>query len=532
MFSLIITIISIALVAALALATLYYGGNSFNKGSAAAKATEIVNQSEQLRGAMALYRVDHGTWPLTLNELVAKNYLKAIPTTLAQGPRVELAQTAQAAQTLTWTMPQEGVPTVTLTNVGSLDVCREVNLKARGDNGVLRQAYTALSTQCFGDEGSLQVLVTLSPASIADVLPAGTVGGTNPPAESVDAAWTAKPSAVVASASPASGPTPSSPSSGGAGNFVFANVMTAYSPNAVWSQTAGGYTLLQKPELKTAQAENTGSLNGFVIVTLQNKGEAAPIPAELNQLHVVHGDNLDPSLCRPGQTLEKDGTCNFYIVGYHQSLPAQLAPLCSAPVDLFGSQLPKVTLDTCLYSNPYIELQANSYYRNNIFHSRTNVSPEQYTNNAMVVSVYSGIANLSDVSLELVSPANLTLTGTNLVTGTPYSLQRTATGKIFSERTGSLEEFVLNSGSGFITENGGGVWGDELNTSRMTATDCSQLPKGAICNLLQFFEPLSSSASTPGQQSVTYRVKFRVNGGPLMSKDFTSTLKWGNHTSD
>ena len=33
MFSLIITIISIALVAALALATLYYGGGAFNKGA-------------------------------------------------------------------------------------------------------------------------------------------------------------------------------------------------------------------------------------------------------------------------------------------------------------------------------------------------------------------------------------------------------------------------------------------------------------------------------------------------------------------
>jgi Tfp pilus assembly protein PilN len=47
-FSLLITIISIALVAALALAALYYGGSAFNKGSAAAQSTQLLNESQQL----------------------------------------------------------------------------------------------------------------------------------------------------------------------------------------------------------------------------------------------------------------------------------------------------------------------------------------------------------------------------------------------------------------------------------------------------------------------------------------------------
>ena len=42
MFSLIITIISIALVAALAVATIYYGGDAFNQGTTKAKASTIV----------------------------------------------------------------------------------------------------------------------------------------------------------------------------------------------------------------------------------------------------------------------------------------------------------------------------------------------------------------------------------------------------------------------------------------------------------------------------------------------------------
>lgn len=42
MFSLIITIISIALVAALALATIYYGGSAFRQGADAAHVGQVI----------------------------------------------------------------------------------------------------------------------------------------------------------------------------------------------------------------------------------------------------------------------------------------------------------------------------------------------------------------------------------------------------------------------------------------------------------------------------------------------------------
>jgi len=54
MFSLIITIISIALVAALALATLYYGGDAFNQGRAGAEASRIINEGQQVAGGVSL----------------------------------------------------------------------------------------------------------------------------------------------------------------------------------------------------------------------------------------------------------------------------------------------------------------------------------------------------------------------------------------------------------------------------------------------------------------------------------------------
>lgn len=58
MFSLIISIISIALVAALAAATVYFGGSAFNKGAAGADASAFVNAGQQIAGAFTLADAD------------------------------------------------------------------------------------------------------------------------------------------------------------------------------------------------------------------------------------------------------------------------------------------------------------------------------------------------------------------------------------------------------------------------------------------------------------------------------------------
>lgn len=68
MFSLIISIISIALVAALAAATVYFGGAAFNKGSAGADASTFVNAGQQIAGAFTLAAAD-GFSPTTVAEL-------------------------------------------------------------------------------------------------------------------------------------------------------------------------------------------------------------------------------------------------------------------------------------------------------------------------------------------------------------------------------------------------------------------------------------------------------------------------------
>jgi type II secretory pathway pseudopilin PulG len=93
MFSLIIAILAIILVALLAAATIYYGGDSFNKGNSKARAAEILNQAELIKGAFTAYKIEQGTIEINavdcnvsedkfdncLEPLITKEYLTDIP---------------------------------------------------------------------------------------------------------------------------------------------------------------------------------------------------------------------------------------------------------------------------------------------------------------------------------------------------------------------------------------------------------------------------------------------------------------------
>ena len=78
MFSLIISIIAIALVAALALASIYYGGDAFQEGTIKAEAATAVNQGQQIQGAYTIAELNGEVTP-AMADLVSKNYLKEIP---------------------------------------------------------------------------------------------------------------------------------------------------------------------------------------------------------------------------------------------------------------------------------------------------------------------------------------------------------------------------------------------------------------------------------------------------------------------
>ena len=86
MFSLIISIIAIALVAALAGASVYYGGAAFSNNGAKADASTLINHGQQVNGAYQLAiansdgDVDTALADADLNQLVTAEYLTAVPT--------------------------------------------------------------------------------------------------------------------------------------------------------------------------------------------------------------------------------------------------------------------------------------------------------------------------------------------------------------------------------------------------------------------------------------------------------------------
>lgn len=78
MFNLIITIIAISLVVALSGASLFYGGNAFSEGKNRADAEKIVNQIQQIKAAVTLYKLDEGKIPSKVGDLYS-DYLRSIP---------------------------------------------------------------------------------------------------------------------------------------------------------------------------------------------------------------------------------------------------------------------------------------------------------------------------------------------------------------------------------------------------------------------------------------------------------------------
>lgn len=80
MFQLIVAVISIALVAALALASIFYGGEAFTRSQLKAQVTTMINQAQQLSGAQTLYKTDKGGLEADTPEILkTEGYLAVVP---------------------------------------------------------------------------------------------------------------------------------------------------------------------------------------------------------------------------------------------------------------------------------------------------------------------------------------------------------------------------------------------------------------------------------------------------------------------
>jgi hypothetical protein len=161
MFSLIVTIMAIALVAALALATLYYGGAAFNVSADRATATSLINQGEQLIAAATLYRIDKGVAPASLSALVAEGYLQSVPVpptgvSHAQN-EFSLVSSAYAAEvTWTWDEPTETLSLVR--EVSNQSVCSQVNSVSYNMKAIVDKVDTSVRVQCYGDAAPYTVI--------------------------------------------------------------------------------------------------------------------------------------------------------------------------------------------------------------------------------------------------------------------------------------------------------------------------------------------------------------------------------------
>lgn len=79
MFNLIITIISIALIVVMAVASVYYGGEAFTQGTARGNASALLQQAQQINAGFVM-AVNNGEAHASVADLIAGDYLAAAPT--------------------------------------------------------------------------------------------------------------------------------------------------------------------------------------------------------------------------------------------------------------------------------------------------------------------------------------------------------------------------------------------------------------------------------------------------------------------
>lgn len=155
MFSLIVTVISVALVVALVVAVLYHGGDTVTQGRAAADAATYETQSGQLLGAMDIYAATNHRYPDTPQDLITGRQLSSLP-------QIEITGSGGQSQVTSWAMPTAGQPVVAISPV-PLAACKSFNKMQFGVDKVLMAPHTEQPASCFGpDAEHLTILRTKS----------------------------------------------------------------------------------------------------------------------------------------------------------------------------------------------------------------------------------------------------------------------------------------------------------------------------------------------------------------------------------
>jgi len=149
MFSLIIVIVSIALVVALALATIYYGGKSADRAATRASASALISQATQIAAAGTLAESQGAGWPQNTLSF-GQPYLSAMPVP----PKSSYADTQETPDASHWEYyipPSSGTAShhFVLKNKIARHVCLAVN-KEQGVIGIPAVWDGKTLIQCFG----------------------------------------------------------------------------------------------------------------------------------------------------------------------------------------------------------------------------------------------------------------------------------------------------------------------------------------------------------------------------------------------
>lgn len=206
MFSLIIAIISIALVVALVAASGYFGGDAISSAKATIEATRLSSEEVQIMTSMDMFYAGQNKWPASVDELVTSGHLRSVPSGVlpAKEPTANIALLslpsayAESGVSGGWSMPTANLPVIYTAMHVPKAVCQAYNLAKRGDDGILRQPFEVLPSQCYGAEGSYQVVVRKagSTATLASALPKPVIIG-NLPGKAEETFWDVIPSGDV-----------------------------------------------------------------------------------------------------------------------------------------------------------------------------------------------------------------------------------------------------------------------------------------------------------------------------------------------
>lgn len=157
MFSLIITVLAIGLVAILAFVGLYYGSTVASEAASRARAATLVNQGEQIVAAARLFYINNSRSAATLQELVDAGYLQSIPAPVGSAvasSSFSLISEAVAAEPHTWTWDSS---TQTLSLVRAIEqpgVCEQVNQLSFNSRTIRDAVDARVRVQCYGTPDS------------------------------------------------------------------------------------------------------------------------------------------------------------------------------------------------------------------------------------------------------------------------------------------------------------------------------------------------------------------------------------------